>query len=93
MAVEFRIVSHDVGVVKAGHDIGFSMKAIAVEGFVGPVTFSASGGPPGVVISWPRGVVWNVGGQNPELNLFLVILIPLNAPLGDYPITVTGMSP
>ena len=93
MAIEFWIVSHDAGEVKAGHDIAFTVFAFPIEGFVGPVTFSASGGPPGSVISWPRGVVWNAGGENPDLNLILDILIPLNASLGDYPITVTGMSP
>ena len=93
MAIEFWINCMDEGTVKAGHDIGFTVTANPVEGFVGPVTFSASGGPPGMVISWPRGVVWNVGGENAELNLILAMLIPLDTPLGPYPITLTGTSP
>ena len=93
MAEEFVIVCMDEGTVKAGHDIAFTVKAYTVEGFVGAVEFSASGGPPGTVYEWPRGTVWNVGGQNAELNLQMNIIIPLNAPLGDYLITLVGTSP
>ena len=93
MAADFIIVCMDNGTVKAGHDIMFSVDAYPVEGFIGPVTFSASGGPPGTVITWPRGTMWNVGGENAHMNLLMVIVILLNAPLGDYPITLTGMSP
>jgi hypothetical protein len=93
MAEEFVINCMDDGTVKAGHDIAFTVNAYSVEGFVGAVTFSASGGPPGTVYEWPRGTVWNVGGQNAELNLQMNITIPLSAPLGDYLITLVGTSP
>lgn len=91
-AGDFSIVSLDSEYVEAGENIAFSIYAEPTGGFAGPVAFSASGGPPGTVITWPRGTVWNAGGVNPDLNLILDIFIPLNAPLGDYPITVTGTS-
>jgi hypothetical protein len=93
VAGDFFINVAENATVGAGLNIGFSVTAEPVSGFVGTVTFSVSGEASVMVATWPWGNVWNVGGQNAYTNLYLVLDIPLNAPAGVYPIMVIGTSP
>lgn len=93
MAADFSIICADSGTVKAGLDIAFTIEAYPLEGFVGQVTFSVSGGPSGMMVTWPWGNVWNSGGQNLHTNLIVTFAIPLNAIPGNSSVTITGIVP
>lgn len=93
MAVDFLIGMADAVTLGAGLNVGFSVDIVPLSTFIGTVTLSVSGGPAGMVVAWPWGNVWNVGGQNAYTNLYVTFDIPLTAPIGVYPVTISGTVP
>ena|SRR4030042_2043126 len=85
---DFIIVAPDTLTVKAGENGGFTVAIQALLGFAKPVKFSLSGVPAGSVITWVPSDTLPAGGTNIQCN----VAVPLNAPLGNHVLTITGVS-
>lgn len=86
---DFTIIAPETLTVRAGDTGGFTIAIQALLGFNEAVKFSIGGGPVGMVVTWVPSDTLPAGGTNIQCNLS----IPLNnALVGNYPLTITGIS-
>ena len=85
---DFTIVAPDTFTVKAGEVGAFTISIQALLGFNKPVKFSVAGWPVGTVVTWTPSDTLPAGGTNIQCHA----TIPLNAPVGNSTLTITGVS-
>lgn len=85
---DFTIVAPDTLTVKAGETGAFTIAIQAFLGFNRPVKFSLSGMPAGVTVTWTPSDTLPAGGTNIQAHL----AVPLGTPVGNTPLTITGVS-
>jgi len=85
---DFTIIAPDTFTVKVGEAGSFPVAIQPLLGFNEAIKFSVTGWPVGTVVTWTPSDTLSAGGAGIQCHA----AIPLNAPVGDSTLTITGVS-